>query len=233
MSTLFLCRQEAIDDLMDEDEWGDLDEEAMDECMVLATQMCSQAPENNNQAAKQDGRSSISSLAGNPSHNENSREQFSGSYRNNFNDSGVSSMKSSSLNQSRVIQNNTKLGRSLTGQANNVSRSNSYSHRFNDFSIPETTVQKGGPSLSRSGHSTGKVYNSIPIKGSSTSSSNGNVYPTTSGTGSVSDDSNQALLKKIQEERAKLQEDVLMKQGEVGQFTRLCIFAIKLDITWV
>lgn len=209
---------------MDDDEWGELDEEAMDECMVLATQMCSQAPQNNNDVTKQDVGSNFSSTVGNTAHGENSREQFPGSYKNNFNDSGFSSVKSSALNHSRVLQNSTKLGRGVAGHSNNVSRSNSYSNRFNDFSIPETTVQKSGPSLSKTVHSVGKVYNSIPIKGASTSNSHGNTHPTTSGTATLSDGGNQVELKKIQDEKAKLQEDVLMKQGEVGKVAKLDFF---------
>lgn len=211
---------------MDDDEWGELDEEAMDECMVLATQMCSQMPQNNNEVTKQDVGSNFSSTVGNTAHGENSREQFPGSYKNNFNDSGFSSVRSSALNQSRVLQNTTKLGRGVAGQSNNVSRSNSYSHRFNDFSIPETTVQKSNSfSLSKTVHSTGKVYNSIPIKGSSSSSSHGNMHPTTSGTSTLSDGSNQNQLKKMQDEKAKLEEDVLMKQGEVSNNNKLDFLA--------
>ncbi|XP_047483263.1 uncharacterized protein LOC125035129 [Penaeus chinensis] len=210
------AKQDVVDDFMDDDDWGDLDEEAMDECMVLATQMCSQAPQNNNDVTKQDVGNNFSSAVGNAAHGENSREQFPGSYKNSFNDSGISSVKSSALNQSRAVQNSTKLGRGVAGHSNNVSRSNSYSHRFNDFSIPETTVQKSGPSLSKTVHSSGKVYNSIPIKGSSTSNTHGNTHPTTSGTATLSDGSNQVQLKKMQDEKAKLQEDVLMKQGEIS-----------------
>lgn len=197
---------------MDDDEWEELDETAVEECMVLATQMCSQTTQNQDEAVNQKS-SQYHETAGTKFGKSISTKNYLHTKNQTRNIS--EHLTSSYLNDSRPLHNRIKSSET-SNKPSNASK-NSYSSRFTDFSIPSYSSQKVSSTTGKLVHSSGKVYNAIPMKGNGGIVSSAKVcaqssYPTRSLEG---EENQQELLKKTQEERAKFEEEVLLKQGEV------------------
>lgn len=187
---------------MDEEEWEELDENAMEECMVLATQLCTQ------QQDVPGGQSNPHKAAGPHSnhHPETAPRKVVGVVSNgSVRDSGVSSTRSSSFHHSVSNIN------SSANQKKDVS--NNYMNRFSDFSTastsshPNTSMRKPVAGPSRSG---GLVL------GSRSSSSKGKSGTNHWPGGDAGGASNHAPLKKAEDDKTELSEKILMMQGEIS-----------------
>lgn len=204
---------------MDDNEWGDLDESAMEECMVLATQMCSQLAQNQDKSKKDNGTmdhklSRPLELEGKKHSNANFGS-FHNGFTNEYDSSGFSSMRSNSVNTSRLMPNKPKNTRASFSVPSASASKNSYSSRFNDFSIPSSSGVKTTSLTGKPSHSSGKVYNSIPMKGigGTVSSTKGLVQPSLENR--HENENQHDLVKRLQEQKARVEEEVLLKQGEV------------------
>nr|XP_053630853.1 uncharacterized protein LOC128687410 [Cherax quadricarinatus] len=212
-----------------DDEWEELDESAMEECMSLATQMCSKLPQDedtfkqrNNQTPKTTENKFFKSRT--PKDLPNTKDQpmkttrHIESFDNNaaigFDDSGFSSVKSNSVNNSRLLISKTKSVKAACNQTSNFPKP-SYIDRFSDFSVPSSNSRKSFVGHGKPVRSSGKVYNSIPMKGTGGTliAAKTCIQPTCS---SGSEGNQQELLRKIQAEKIKLEEDAVLKQGEVA-----------------
>lgn len=205
--------QKLKQDVMDDDEWEELDENAMDECMVLATQMCSQIMQNQDETITQKN-SHYCETAGTKSGNNISSSNYL--HTKNQTHNIPEPFTRSSLSDSRPIHNKIKSSKTC-GEQINASK-NSYSSRFTDFSIPSNCSQKVPSTMGKPVHGSGKVYNSIPMKGNGGSVSSAKVcgQPSNTTRRLGSDENASELLKKIQEEKAKFEEEVILKQGEIS-----------------
>lgn len=212
-----------------DDEWEELDESAMEECMSLATQMCSKLPQDedtfkqrNNQTPKTTENKFFKSRT--PKDLPNTKDQpmkttrHIESFDNNaaigFDDSGFSSVKSNSVNNSRLLISKTKSVKAACNQTSNFPKP-SYIDRFSDFSVPSSNSRKSFVGHGKPVRSSGKVYNSIPMKGTGGTliAAKTCIQPTCS---SGSEGNQQELLRKIQAEKIKLEEDAVLKQGEIA-----------------
>ncbi|XP_045134349.1 uncharacterized protein LOC123517940 isoform X2 [Portunus trituberculatus] len=187
---------------MDEEEWGELDENAMEECMILATQLCTQQ-----QDVPRGQKSPHKATAPHSKHHpETASRRVAGVVSNgSVRDSGVCSTRSSSLHHS--FSNNN----SSVNQKKDVS--NSYMRRFDDFSTSSTSSH---PNTSMRKTVSGPARNGSLVV-SSRSSANKAKSATNYWSGSdASGASNHALLKKDGEEKTDPNEKILMMQGEIS-----------------
>ncbi|XP_045607245.2 uncharacterized protein [Procambarus clarkii] len=213
-----------------DDNWEDLDDSAVEECMVLATQMFSELPQEecssnqkvdeSHETAGQNFTNSITIQTNSDAQNPvNKRPRLVEPPHNNaasnLDDSGFISVQSNSLNtaNSRLPSKNT---RTVCNQPSSLPK-NSYSNRFNDFAIPSNNSHKSSSGTLKPVHGSGKVYNSIPMKGAggTVNSGKGCIQPSCLSGRAVNED-NKELLRRIQIEKSKLEEDVLLKQGEIS-----------------
>lgn len=216
----------------EDDDWEELDENAMEECMVLATQLCSKQPshysaaddaQNNTQHLKTQHFKSFSEADNGRQSNLISNESLS-----NVHDSGVCSSRNSNLHQpvsnsSRISHPPVSNSRNSLNQVANTSSTaiqkkeppqSNYRSRFSDFS--STTVNIGLPhtSLTRKSSSSGKGQ--VPLVTSTKGSPSKMRSPGETMTESDGNEENAHLLHKAQEEKKKLVERIITMQGEIS-----------------
>ncbi|XP_042210563.1 uncharacterized protein LOC121858302 [Homarus americanus] len=200
---------------MDDDEWEELDESAVEECMVLATQMCSRLSQNENILDHK--KSPNPETAGKDYSKSITTRNYHNNPTNTFDDSGFSSIKCNSKNTASLLSSKIKNAGTFANKPGTPTN-NSYSSRFNDFIIPCNTSQKAISGAGRLLHVSGKVYNSIPMKGTGgTFSSTKGSCQTTCPSGRLEGEENQQqLLKRTKLEKDKVEEDLILKQGEIA-----------------
>ena len=186
---------------MDEEEWGELDENAMEECMILATQLCTQ--QQNVPGHRNSSPHKVAALSHSKNHTETEPRRVVGVASNgSVRDSGVCSTRSSSLHHS--VSN-------LNGSCNQKKDvSNNYMRRFDDFSATNTSSYSN-TSMRKPVSVPARSGSLVLSSGSSASKAKNanNYWP-----GSDASGSNHVPLKKA-EEKTDLNEKILMMQGEV------------------
>ena len=199
----------------DDEVWEELDEEAMEECMILATQMCTGQADESKKKTNTTIQNDIDVKVihngdlGDVQSNRNNAANHSG-------DSGFSSTRGTALDSSRVFHSSVKkkFGNS---SANTPGRGNAYADKFSDFNTSANSQKL--PSFSRSHPNSGRVYNSIPLKETNNNADGGSLNRTVSCPG-TSRDNNTAKLQnsvKVSDgETAKLREEILLMQGEIS-----------------
>lgn len=199
---------------MDEEEWEELDENAMEECMVLATQLCSQQPQYQENVTG--GQNNHTHTAPHSTHETHSRKTpgiVSNGHPNNIRDSGVSSTRgSNSFHRPTSSTSNT------LNQRKDASNS-SYMSRFSDFSSSKSHSSHHSTLTRKLSHSSSLKGLGVVVSGGTSPSSSPSKtrspvkgWPGSDGGGSY------ASLKKAEEEKAKLDERILVMQGEVRIF---------------
>lgn len=213
MEVFFLCRTLQSHGQMDEEEWEELDENAMEECMVLATQLCSQQPQ---YQAAPGGQNSTHTLKVPQRKNYPETEDrklpvlVSNGCLNNVRDSGVCSTRSTSLHPSISNPSNNTLN-----QKKDVS-SSSYMSRFSDFSSKSTNLHHNTSTRKPpSGSGRGSGFGVSATSPRSSPSKAKSPWPG----GDAGGGSYHLLLKKAEEEKTKLDERILVMQGEVRLHT--------------
>lgn len=216
----------------EDDDWEELDENAMEECMVLATQLCSKQPshysaaddaQNNTQHRKTQYFKSFSEADSGRQSNLISNESLS-----NVHDSGVCSSRNSNLyqsvsNSSRCSHPPVSNSRNSLNQLASTSSTavqkkeppqNNYRSRFSDFSSSTTgNVGLHHASLTRKSSSSGKGQ--VPLVMSTKGSPSKMRSPGETMTESNGNEENAHMLHKAQEEKKKLVERIITMQGEV------------------
>lgn len=216
----------------DDDDWEELDETAMDECMVLATQLCSKLPthptaaaaaaaQTNQHLKTQHGKSFSEVDSGRQSDCTNNGRSSS------VNDSGVwshrsSNWQSSVSNSSRSsrpppISTRNSLNQLGSASSSAVEKEDSsqtdYRSRFSDFSSTTNSAGLSRSSLSRKSSSSGRGQ--VPAVTSIKSSPSKIRNPCESMTKSDGNEGNAHLLHKAQEEKKELAARIVTMQGEV------------------
>ncbi|KAK4327221.1 hypothetical protein Pmani_002278 [Petrolisthes manimaculis] len=213
-----------------EDEWEELDESAMEECMVLATQLYTQPQKNllqkvNSNINHQDQLYHCldnNDVAGHPAHEVSLYNGGGGetTVANGVVDSGVWSSRGSAVNNSTK----TNGGVSTFGSyQSSVSKPiGNYSNRFSDFTVTKNSMGRG-PLRGKANITQSKAYGSLTLSGpgtsirsspSDSSTAHHNVarpISPTSESGTI-----QQQLGKVEKERAVLDEKVLVMQGEIS-----------------
>lgn len=215
----------------EDDDWEELDENAMEECMVLATQLCSKQPslcsaaadaQNNTQHLKTQYVKSFNEMDNGRQSNLISNESLS-----NVSDSGVCSSRNSNWHQS--VSNSSRSSHlpisnsrnSLNELANTSGTAvqkkeppqNNYRSRFSDFSSTTNNIGLHHASLTKKSTSLGKGH--IPLVTSTKGSPSKILSPGETITESNGNEENAQLLHKTQEEKKKLLERIITMQGEV------------------
>ncbi|XP_063873907.1 uncharacterized protein LOC135107688 isoform X1 [Scylla paramamosain] len=186
---------------MDEEEWGELDENAMEECMILATQLCTQ------QQDVTGGQNNPYKAAAPHSkqHPETAPRKVAGVVNNGtVRDSGVSSTRTSNLHHSVSNING------CVNQKKDIS--SSYMSRFSDFSTASTCSH---PNTSMRKPVAGPVRSGSLVVGSRSSPSKAKSATNYWLGNYVSGTSNHVPVKKA-EEKTNLDERILMMQGEIS-----------------
>lgn len=221
-------------EVAEEEVWEDLDDDAMEECMLIATQMCTEPPEDHKgdiglTVNLNDRLGSPTKKDGVKNNQRNDNHASKHMTIDHLDDSGFSSTKGTGHNNSKIFYNPMK-NKSTTSDFDNSKKNNSYASRFNDFAaLPNSQKLSSGMSKPAAQNS-GRVYNSIPMKV-------GGMGITSRGPPATSSASNKCMAKDIShgiriktedgsshgkliktevDDRAMLQEDVLMKQGEIS-----------------
>ncbi|XP_076030125.1 uncharacterized protein LOC143018550 isoform X2 [Oratosquilla oratoria] len=207
----------------EEEVWDDLDDAAVEECMVLATQMCSQAPPNTSEKATSSTfleRSTIDD-SGLPStsHSNSSKFTFHKKQNGNFKRPDIQQIPDAKKNLSQqkslsVANRFSDFRAPGTQQVPDVKKNLSVVNRFNDFKASaDNTVVKSQEVKPNYGPS--RAYNTIPMKGNS--NQDRNKLNSTSTNGDPGSDSEvKRLLKIANEECERLKEELSLKQGEVN-----------------
>ncbi|KAG0714725.1 hypothetical protein GWK47_013581 [Chionoecetes opilio] len=195
---------------MDEDDWEELDENAMEECMVLATQLCSQRPQGQGTANGHNNTHHIQKLPASKNSHESEAKKLSGVISNgslnHLRDSGVCSTRSSSANQS--VNDATSSTRNQRRDIQNTG----YMSRFSDFSGRSSSLHQNTSARKPTSRSAGVVLSTSASRGSPSKVKS----PAKLRSGGDAFAGNHLLVKKAEEEKAKLDERILVMQGEIS-----------------
>lgn len=228
-------------DKMD-DEWEELDESAMEECMVLATQLYTQP---HNRPLQQDNiNASHQTLPGTHrsksdiSHCMNNNTDGAGhsAVTNGVVDSGVCSSRGSVVNNSSRTNGSVKTFRSNPSY-NTKPTVDNYSSRFSDFTVTKSSMGRGPLRGKANLSQSNKAYGSLTLSGGPGTSFGTSLHSSVSDPGATHHHSSitttsrpispttesrsaQQQLGKVEKEKAALDEKVLVMQGEVW----LCVY---------
>ena len=205
---------------MDDDDWEELDEDAMEECMILATQLCTKQPQQQQQN-NSNNSTHIAKVPQSKSYPETGNKNLpgvftNGSLNNNVRDSGVCSTRNTSLHQSASNINST------VNQRKDVPNNNSYMNRFSDFSAKTSSSYQSSSSKKQSfgvGKNAGYSKGKSPVK----------QWPGSD----VGAGSHTLLLKKAEEDKAKLDERILVMQGEVRLSMTVCMYVCMIVLNFL
>ncbi|KAK7076862.1 hypothetical protein SK128_011908 [Halocaridina rubra] len=192
---------------MEDEVWEELDDTAVDEIFTLATQMTAQVPYDNVNETKED-HSTDYFMDKNSNVHGNSKTS---AQNNKSSLDDIPSTSASDFHNSHVFRNHVK-NKSASVSVNRSLKNNAYSSRFNDFAALQSSPSKLSP-IPRS-HSSGKVYNSIPMKGSAMSGNSQGMSVVKDQLNSVSH--NKEAVSKTENDLSKLSEELQVKQGEIA-----------------
>lgn len=190
-----MSKPEAADDEV----WEELDEDVMEECMILATQMCTTDAAKDSK--KRNGSNHVSETFNISKRSENG---------DLLEDSGFSSARGTAHEASKGFGRLGK-GKSSDHLANKSFKGNAYASRFDDFA---STSDSQKLNVTKTYQNSGRVYNSIPIKGNNVNKGTTVVQPSTSKDGFRNESQN--VSKWNDSDVAKLQEEIQLKQGEIS-----------------
>lgn len=215
---------------MDEDDWEELDENAMEECMVLATQLCSQQPPHCSAATEAENSVQHFKTQYCTSFNEDNGGQsnlINNGSLGNVNDSGV--WRSRSSNWNPLVSDSSGISHipvpnirnslhELATMSSTVSQKkeppqSSYRSRLSNFSTSASNTDLDHGSLTRKslGSERGLVPLVTRVKGSPSKIKNlGESMPQSTGS-----EEKAHMLLKTQEENEKLSEKIITMRGEV------------------
>ncbi|XP_068242765.1 uncharacterized protein mus304 [Palaemon carinicauda] len=183
----------------DDDVWEELDEDVMEECMVLATQMCT--VDMHGESTKGNNVNPFSETFNMSKRNENGEL---------LEDSGFSSAKGTAHETSKAFIRSSK-GKSSDHLAHKSTKGNAYTSRFNDFA---STSDSQKLAATKAYQNSGRVYNSIPVKGN-----NVNRGAPVAQAGTSRDTyriESENVSKWTDSDVAKLQDEIMLKHGEIS-----------------